>query len=85
MSVLDKAIDKELEEIIECVPIFKTKKEKEKLLIVLSSLSLGLISLSKACEIMDMDREVFLRLLDAINFDFSYLKENDIEIEKSFQ
>ena len=85
MSVLDEVVDKELEEIIECVPIFKTKKEKEKLLIVLSSLSLGLISLSKACEIMDMDREVFLRLLDAINFDFSYLKENDIEIEKSFQ
>ncbi|MDD3428288.1 MAG: hypothetical protein PHR42_05075 [Caldisericia bacterium] len=85
MSVLDEVVDKELEEIIEGVPIFKTKKEKEKLLIVLSSLSLGLISLSKACEIMDMDREVFLRLLDAINFDFSYLKENDIEIEKSFQ
>jgi len=34
---------------------------------------------------MGVDREVFLQLLDMINYDFSYLKESDIEIEKSFQ
>jgi predicted HTH domain antitoxin len=85
MSVLSKSIKDELKEIIEKVPIFKTNEEKEKLLVVLSSLSLGLISLSKASEIMGVDREVFLQLLDIINYDFSYLKESDIEIEKSFQ
>lgn len=85
MSVLSKSIKDELKEIIEKVPIFRTNEEKEKLLVVLSSLSLGLISLSKASEIMGVDREVFLQLLDMINYDFSYLKESDIEIEKSFQ
>ena len=34
---------------------------------------------------MGVDREVFLQLLDMINYDFSYLKESDIEIETSFQ
>jgi len=49
-----------LKEIIETVPTFKTEEEKEKFLIVLGALSLRLISLAKASEIMGMDRRYLL-------------------------
>jgi len=73
-----------LKEIIDEVPIFKTREEKERFLIVLSALSLRLISLSKACEIMNMDRETLIKFFDAVGYDFSYLEESDIEIERSW-
>jgi len=74
-----------LKEIIETVPTFRTEEEKEKFLIVLGALSLRLISLAKASEIMGMDRYTFLKLLDALGVDFSYLEFSDVEVEKSWE
>jgi len=74
-----------LKEIIETVPTFKTEEEKEKFLIVLGALSLRLISLAKASEIMGMDRYTFLKFLDAFGVDFSYLDFSDVEVENSWE
>ncbi|HON72395.1 MAG TPA: UPF0175 family protein [bacterium] len=74
-----------MKEIIETVPTFKTEEEKEKFLIVLGALSLRLISLAKASEIMGMDRYTFLKFLDAFGVDFSYLDFSDVEVENSWE
>jgi len=54
-----------LKEVIEAVPVFETIEKKEKFLIVLSALSLRLISLPKAAELMEMNKEALLNFLDA--------------------
>ena len=74
-----------LKEIIEIVPTFRTEEEKERFLIVLGALSLRLISLAKASEIMEMDRYTFLRFLDALGVDFSYLEVSDVDLERSWE
>jgi len=73
-----------LREIIEAVPVFETIEEKEKFLIVLSALSLRLISLSKAAELMEMDKDALLNFLNTFGFRYSYLESSDIELERSW-
>ena len=73
-----------LKPIVESVPLFKKKEDKEKLLIVVSALKLRLLSLAKASEIMNMTKTGFLELLEALDIDYSYLSENDIEMEKAW-
>jgi predicted HTH domain antitoxin len=55
--------------------------EREKLLGVVGALVLRQVSLSKAAEIMGMGKEAFLELLDAMQVEFSYLEESDVETE----
>ncbi len=74
-----------LKEIVESVPIFKTMEKKETFLIILSALSMRLISLSRAAEAMEMDKEALLELLDAFGVSYSYLEESDVELEKTWQ
>ena len=73
-----------LKPIVKAVPLFRNIEDKEKFLIVVSALKLRLISLSKASEIMNMTKTGFLELLDAVDVDYSYLSENDIEMEKNW-
>jgi len=68
-----------LKEIASGLPFFKTLNEREKLLGVVGALALRQISLSKAAEIMGMEKEAFLELLDAMRVEFSYLEESDVE------
>ena len=70
-----------LKEIASELPFFKTVDEREKLLDGVGALVLRQVSLSKAAEIMGMEKEAFLELLDAMRVDFSYLEESDIETE----
>ncbi|MBW2116217.1 MAG: hypothetical protein JRH04_15670 [Deltaproteobacteria bacterium] len=58
--------------------------DREKLLGVVGALVLRKISLSKASEIMGMERERFLGLLDAMKLEYSYLKDQDVEVEKKW-
>ncbi|MEM3063087.1 MAG: UPF0175 family protein [Nitrososphaerota archaeon] len=74
-----------LKEIIDTVPTFRTEEEKEKFLVVLGALSLRLISLAKASEVMDMDRNTFLKFLDAFGVEYSYLEHSDVEIERTWE
>ncbi len=73
-----------LREIVEEVPVFKSIEKKEKFLIVLSALSLRLISLSKATEIMNMSAQTLLEFLDALGVSFSYLEEEDVDLERTW-
>ncbi len=70
-----------LEEIASGLPFFKTVNEREKLLGVVGALVLRQVSLSKAAEIMEMGKEAFVELLDAMRVEFSYLEESDVETE----
>jgi len=73
-----------LKEIVEQVPVFKSTEKKEKFLIVLSALSLRLISLSRAAEIMNMSTQTLLEFLDALGVSFSYLEEEDVDLERTW-
>ena len=61
-----------LKEIIDTVPTFRSEEEKERFLIVLGALSLRLISLAKASEMMEMDKDTFLKFLDSFGVEYSY-------------
>ena len=74
-----------LEEIIEKVPVFESHEKKETFLIVLSALSIRLISLSKAAEVIGMSKEGLLGVLDSLGFQYSYLEKSDVEIERNWQ
>ncbi|WP_232229332.1 hypothetical protein [Crinalium epipsammum] len=48
-------------------------------------MTLRLISLKKAAEVMNIDSEELLQILDLLGIDFSYLDEEDIERERDWQ
>ena len=73
-----------LKEIANELPFFKAVDDREKLLGVIGALVLRKISLGKASEIMGMARERFLGLLDAMNLGYSYLEDQDVDIEKKW-
>ena len=73
-----------LKPIVESVPLFRSIEDKEKFLVVVSALKLRLLSLAKASEIMNMTKTGLLELLETLDVDYSYLSENDIEIEKTW-
>jgi len=64
------------------IPIFREIDQKENFIFVIGALFARLISVRKASEIMDMEPEIFLKLLDVMGLDFSYLAEDDIALEK---
>ena len=70
------------ESIVSQVPYFKTLQEKEIFLNVIGALSVKIISLSKACEVLKMNKDTLLQLLDSIGFNYSYLTESDIKDER---
>ena len=74
-----------LREIANELPFFKTMDDREKLLVgVIGALVLRKISLSKASEIMGMERERFLGLLDGMKLEYSYLEDQDVEVERKW-
>ncbi len=73
-----------LREIANELPFFKTVNDREKLLGVIGALVLRKISLSKASEIMGIERERFLGLLDGMKLEYSYLEDRDVEVEKKW-
>jgi hypothetical protein len=66
------------------IQIFQDIEQKESFLFVLGALAARVISLKKAAEVMEVEPEVFVKLLDLIGFDFSYLSQEDVLIERSW-
>jgi predicted HTH domain antitoxin len=66
------------------VQIFQNLEQKENFLFVLGALLARVISLKKAAEIMEMEPETFLKILDWIGLEFSYLMEEDVAIEQNW-
>ena len=73
-----------IQNIAATLPIFTDAEQKEQFLFILGALTLRLISLRKAAEVMSIDSEELLQILDLLGIDFSYLSEEDIEIEKEW-
>jgi predicted HTH domain antitoxin len=71
-------------EIASQVQLFQSIEQKERFIFVLGALTSRLISLHKAAEIMEMDTEIFLKILELMGIDFSYLTVDDIAIEKNW-
>jgi predicted HTH domain antitoxin len=67
------------------IQLFNTLEQKENFLIVLGALTARLISLKKASEVLNLEPEVFLQILDLMGIKFSYLTEDDIAAEKTWQ
>ncbi len=74
----------QLQPILYDIPFFKTVDERELLLGVIGALVLRRISLSRASEIMGMEKEAFFGLLDVMQVEFSYLYNSDIEMERKW-
>lgn len=72
-----KTIDSEIQ-------IFQDIEQKENFLFVLGALAARVISLNKAAEVMDIEPEVFLKLLELIGFEYSYLSQEDVLTERSW-
>lgn len=66
------------------IQIFQDIEQKESFLFVLGALAARVISLKKAAEVMEVEPEVFVKLLDLIGFEFSYLSQEDVLIERSW-
>lgn len=66
------------------VQLFQTLDQKENFLFLMGALLARVISLKKASEIMQLEPSEFLKILDLMGIDFSYLSEEDIEIEQSW-
>ena len=66
------------------IQIFQAPNQKESFLFVLGALMTRLISFKKAAEIMEMEPEALLNVLELLGIEFSYLSDDDIELEKTW-
>ena len=57
-------------------------EEKEKFFTVLGLLFTRQITLAKAAELLEMTRDDFSRVLKLMGLEYSYLSEEEIELEK---
>ena len=66
------------------IQLFPDVDQKENFIFVIGALFSRLISLQKAAEIMDMEPDMFVKLLDLMGLEFSYLSEEDIPPERTW-
>jgi predicted HTH domain antitoxin len=64
--------------------IFQNLEEKKDFLFVLGALFSRIISLQKAAEIMAMEPEQFIKIIELMGLEFSYLTPQDVEFEKNW-
>ncbi|GEM_PF-379648 len=64
------------------IQLFQTLDQKENFLFLIGALLTRVISLKKASEIMQLEPSEFLKILDLMGIEFSYLSDEDVEIEK---
>ncbi len=64
------------------VQLLQNIEQKETFIFVIGALKSRIISLHKAAEIMEIDTEMFLKVLELMGIDFSYLSVEDIATEK---
>jgi hypothetical protein len=66
------------------IQIFQDIEQKESFLFVLGALAARVISLKKAAEVMELEPEIFVKLLDLIGVEFSYLSQEHVLIERNW-
>ncbi|MDB9419117.1 MAG: hypothetical protein EWV55_08550 [Microcystis viridis Mv_BB_P_19951000_S69] len=70
------------QEIAAEIQLFDNIEQKEQFIFVVGALVSRIISLHKAAEVIEMAPEIFLKILELIGIDFSYLIREDIDREK---
>ncbi|NJK39174.1 MAG: hypothetical protein HC825_08585 [Oscillatoriales cyanobacterium RM1_1_9] len=73
----------DLQEIATALPIFSDPEQKERFLFILGALSARVISLRKAAEVMNLEQGFLIQIHDLLGIEFSYLAEEDIELERA--
>ncbi|MDB9427276.1 hypothetical protein PN437_20650 [Microcystis aeruginosa CS-564/01] len=71
------------QEIAAEIQLFDNIEQKKQFIFVVGALVSRIISLHKAAEVIEMDSEIFLKILELIGIDFSYLIREDIDREKN--
>lgn len=66
------------------VQLFHSIEQKENFLFLLGALLAKVISLQKAAEVMQLEPAEFLKILDLMGIEFSYLSEEDVALEKNW-
>ena len=66
------------------VQLFQSIKQKENFLFLLGALLARVISLRKAAEVMQLEPGEFLKIINLMGIEFSYLSEEDVSLEKSW-
>jgi hypothetical protein len=66
------------------VQLFNTLEQKKNFLFILGALTARLISLKKAAETLNLDTETFIKVLELMGVEFSYLAEEDVLTEKTW-
>jgi predicted HTH domain antitoxin len=76
-------MNKEFTQIIASeIQLFQSVEQKENFLFLLGALLAKVISLKKAAEVMQLEPAEFLKILDLMGIEFSYLSEEDVALEK---
>lgn len=65
------------------VQLFQSVDEKENFLFLIGALVARVISLRKAAEVMQLQPAEFLKILDLMGIEFSYLADEDVALEKN--
>jgi hypothetical protein len=68
---------KMLEYIAKEAPLFNSLEKKKQFIEVRGALSLRLISLAKAAEVMEMEKGQFLNLIENYGYEFSFPDKSD--------
>jgi hypothetical protein len=66
------------------VQLFKGVEQKGNFLFLLGALVARVISLKKAAEVMQLEPAEFLKIINLMGIEFSYLSEEDVALEKSW-
>jgi predicted HTH domain antitoxin len=66
------------------IQLFQTVEQKENFVFLVGALLTRVISLKKAAEVMQLEPSEFLKILDLMGIEFSYLSEEDVDLEKSW-
>ena len=74
-----------IQELADDLPFFRSIEHRERLLTVIGALALRRISIKKACEVLEMEKDALLSIFDAVGIEYSYLEDRDIPIEKHYQ
>lgn len=78
-------MNKELTQMIASeVQLFQNIEQKERFLFILGALLAKVVSLQKAAEVMQLEPVEFLKILDLMGIEFSYLSEEDVALEKNW-
>lgn len=72
----------EVERVVWGFPLFKTYEEKERFFKVLGLLVSHQITFEKAAELLKLDREKLAFLLDLLEVEYSFLDEEEADLER---